>query len=486
MSLTGQTLGNYQLQGIISRGPRATLYRARQMPVERTVAVKVYDESVDPDDVRRAVELAQTLTHAHVLPADDFGVHRGLAWVAMRHMPVGSIKSRWRRVVPLSDIARILPQIASALDHAHAHDLLHLNLKPTNILLDRPGNAFVSDFGIPTRPDSPYAAPEIARGGTVDARADVYALGALLYEMLTGRAPIARRPRDDTANQRMAELPSPRSIRSSIPPAIEAVVVRALSIDPEARYATSGALAEAFTEAVEVASSEQAASTPPSSRAPVARWIAFGTIGLLLILGVIVAATGSNAPAAAPSPSPTIAASETPLPAASPTSTLSSSPTPTRSRATASPAPRTQTANPTSTLTPSALPTRALTATVPRSPTPTPPAFTVVSLTLKPFPAQPDGGDRLDVHFDAVVQPSVGGPYGQLFAYLPTIDSLVTTRIGAQVSSGTQLLHVTLIVDCARLPKPFATNQIFLEIRPTDRGPTLYATSIDYVKTWCR
>jgi len=92
----------------------------------------------------------------------------------------------------------------------------------------------------------------------------------------------------------------------------------------------------------------------------------------------------------------------------------------------------------------------------------------------------------LDLYFDAVIEPAAGGPFGQLFAYLPQIDSLVSSRIGAQVSSGTQLLHVTLVVDCSQLPGPFTTEQVFLEIRETDRSPTLYSQTIDYTKTWCR
>ncbi len=491
MNLTGQILGNYQLQGIIGRGPRATVYRARQTPGDRTVAVKVYDESVDPDDIRRAVESAQALTHAHALPADDFGVHRGLAWVAMRHMPVGSLRSRWRGGVPLGDIARILPQVASALDQAHAHGLLHLNLKPTNILLDRAGNAFVADFGIPAPADSPYAAPEVGRNGAVAARTDVYATGAVLYEMLTGRAPVVRRPRADAANQRMADLPSPRSIRSSIPPAVEAVVMRALSIDPDARHATPGALADAFAQAVAAASRDEAVSAPPPGLAQTMRWIVSGAIGLLVVIILIAAAGGLNTPAAVPSPLPTIAGSftDTPPPTAvrTPTRTREASATPTLQRATASPTVRAQTIGPiiAPTLGVSPTPVAAVITTVFRNPTPTP-AFSVVLLQLRPFPAQAGGGAQLDLYFDAVVQPSAGGPYGQLFAFLPAIDSLVETRIGAQVSSGAQLLHVTLAVDCAQLQQPFTTHQIFLEIRKTDRGPALYSTSIDYIRTWCR
>ena len=96
------------------------------------------------------------------------------------------------------------------------------------------------------------------------------------------------------------------------------------------------------------------------------------------------------------------------------------------------------------------------------------------------------GPGQLELSFDAVVQSTTNVPFVQLFAYLPDVDSLVTSRIGAQIYSGAQVLHVTLGIDCAQLREPLTTSQVLLEIRTTDRGPTLYATSIPYIATWCR
>ena len=492
MNLSGQTLGDYQLQSIISQGPRATVYRARQLPVDRIVAVKVYDESVDPDDVRRAAEATQALTHAHVLTVHDTGVHRGLGYVAMRHMPVGSLKARWRRHVPLSDMARIVPQIASALDHAHAHSLLHLNLKPANVLLDHPGNGFIADFGMSALAGSPYTAPEVGRNGRADARADVYGLGAVLYEMATGHAPAVRRPQDERENQRMTELPAPRSLHADVPAAVEEVILRAMSIDPESRYASPGALAEAFTAAVESAAAEQAPAET-RRRLPAIGWMAAGLVGLVALVAVIVASSGANAPGAAPVPtaSATLQATVASAPAQSPSLAPAVSPTvastraPTPSTAATLPGAASATASgPAPTASAVALRSVTPVAVAPtRSPSP---AFTVVSLILKPPANRVSPPDRLDLIFDAVLRPTSGGPFGQLFAYVPEIDGLVTQRVGAQVTSGTQVLRVTLIVDCAQFGGPLTTDKVLLEIRQTDRSPTLYATSIDYTKQWCR
>jgi hypothetical protein len=277
----------------------------------------------------------------------------------------------------------------------------------------------------------------------------------------------------------MVDLPPPRSIRAGITLAVEAVVMRAMSIDPESRYATPGALAEAYAEAAEIAFGEQAAATP--ARSPLWRWLALGAIGLLVVVGLIIAANRSVAPAAVASPSFTAIAAPTEVP--SPTA-RANTPAPTARAVTLSPTARRATPVVTRSATPGASATPTLTVTLPtRTPTP---AFSVVTLELKPPPVRVEFANRLELLFDVTVQSSNFGPFGQLFAYLPDIDSLVTTRIGAQVTTGAQVLKVTLVVDCAGLSQPVTTDRIFLEIRPTDRGPTLYATGIDYTKTWCR
>jgi hypothetical protein len=278
----------------------------------------------------------------------------------------------------------------------------------------------------------------------------------------------------------MADLPSPRSIRTDIPETIEAVVMQALSIDPDSRFATPGDLADAFTQASAATPSERP--QPAISSASPVRWLALGAIGLVMIVGLIVATNGSSVPAVAPSPLPTRDATERAIPSETPSPTLTHTPTlPPTSTPTALPqtpgASRTSTPPSATVLPASPLPTRVVQRT---------PVFSVTSLTLKPIRSFRNSGSLLDLYFDAIIQPATGGPYGQLFAYLPTIDSLVSQRIGAQVYGGTQGLQVTLVVECAGLPGSFTTNEILLQIRPDDRGPVLYSSSIPYTVTWCQ
>lgn len=501
MDLTGNNLGVYHLEALIDRGPRATVYRARQTQVGRVVALKLYHESVDPGVVRRTYEATEQLTYAHVLPMYHFDIHAGQALVAMRYMPVGSLAGRRRGAMTQKDIAHILPQIAQALDHAHAHGVLHLNLKPANILFDHPGNAFVTDFGLPAEIDSPYTAPELARGGQVDARADVYGLGALLYLMLSGRAPLARRVSNEIAeNQRLVELPAPRSIRPEISLEVEEVVMRALSIDPDARYATPGELVEAYLEvAAQDEGESERAPLVPMMGLPLRRMV-LGALGIIAV-GVIAWVVASSAPGTAvveptasvtASPTASIAteAPSSTLPVLSDTSTATNTARPSATHTSTRPTTITLAATPTLAAASVVETLSARTAPAAFTPAPIVPTatatFTVVKFELKSPPVRLDVGDRLELFFDMEIAPAQGGPYGQLFAFLPEIDSLVTERLGAQVSSGTQVLRLVIGVDCARLPEPVTTDRIILEIRENDRSPTLFATSIPYVQIWCR
>ena len=148
--MLGQILGDYELLQEIGRGPSATVYTARQHPVERYVAVKVF-EPQSREVAARLKELyarIEQLDHTHILPVYNLGRWQDRHYWVMRYMPAGSLKTRLgKQRLTLEEVDRILPQIASALDHAHGHDVIHGDLKLTDVLIDHAGQAFVTDFG---------------------------------------------------------------------------------------------------------------------------------------------------------------------------------------------------------------------------------------------------------------------------------------------------------------------------------------------------
>src|SRR5512139_956128 len=253
--MLGQILGDYELQQEIGHGASATVYTARQHPVERYVAVKAFAPQPRTATARLKdlyVQIDQ-LDHTHVLPVYDEGRWQDRHYWVMRYMPAGSLKTRLgKQRLTLEEVDRVLPQIASALDHAHGHGLLHGNLKLADVLIDHAGQAFVTDFGTAValgRSALTFRAPEIWRGGAPDIRTDVYGLGALLYELLTLRPPIEPpAPHEERANRRLVP-PAPSTLNSKLPSALDAVVLKALAVDPDLRYQTPGDLVDAFAQA---------------------------------------------------------------------------------------------------------------------------------------------------------------------------------------------------------------------------------------------
>ncbi len=263
---------DYELLGEVGRGGMGVVYRARQRSLDREVAIKVLrpGDLVFGDALRRfraeAKNLAR-LRHRHIVSVHDLGENTdGTLWFAM-DLIVGTTLadevSRRRRATPARAV-RIMRQVASAIAHAHALGIVHRDLKPQNVLIDHDGDAFVVDFGLArdaaaagTRTLSgellgtpAYMSPEQARGDVarIGESADVWALGALLYELLTGRSPFGGKPLHETIRAILDDdPPRPRSIDARVPAELEAVCLKALSKRPEDRYAT----ALAFTEDLE-------------------------------------------------------------------------------------------------------------------------------------------------------------------------------------------------------------------------------------------
>lgn len=512
--MIGQLLGDYELQQEAGRGPSATVYVARQHPVERYVAVKIFEpQSREVSNRLRELSSAMAdLDHTHVLPVYDSGRWQDRYYWVMRYMPAGSLKTRLgRQRLTLEEIDRVLPQIASALDYARQHGLVHGDLKLTDVLIDHAGQAFVTDFGAAValgRPAETYQTPELRRSETPDARTDVYGLGAILYELLTLRPPLdPRAPAEERANRRLVP-PAPSTLNSKLPRTLDAVVLQALAVDPDQRYATPGDLAEAYVQArvgkkttpvaVPIAAatavtaaavdtrvrrvSVRRAGSEKKNRWRMAGLIGGVLIGLLVIIGVI--ALASQTPAAvAPRPTDTLRPTATLMPTTTPTTQPSPSNTPPAPTSTATSEPI-EPIEPTATSTTAASPTatpRVTRVATRILPTVTP-ALSIAPLTLA-LPRS-EGRDNLSLAFQTNILPANAGVIGTLSMAVPAVEPFVLDRTLAQVGSGDQVLRVAVAINCGNVAEPITSQQIILTLRD-ETGKMLLTQPLEYEKRWC-
>jgi serine/threonine-protein kinase len=260
--------GRYEIQRQIGQGAFATVYLARDMRHERSVALKVLnaDASSEAGDLRfiREIRLLAGLQHPNILPLHDSGHVESLLYYVMPYVGGETVRTRVsrERQLPWQVAVSIAGEAADALNHAHAQGIIHRDIKPENILLSA-GHAIVADFGIArvidlagvrqlTRtgaggPGTPaYMSPEQLLGDReLDGRTDIYSLGCVLYEMLAGKPPFAGK--DGFARRFTQPPPTPSSTRKDVPPWLDAIVIRALARAPEDRYGTASDFARALT-----------------------------------------------------------------------------------------------------------------------------------------------------------------------------------------------------------------------------------------------
>jgi len=269
--IPGTLLGECRIEAVVGRGGMGVVYRARQLDLDRDVAVKVIAPPFtdDPESRKRFLteaRAAAAVEHPNVVPVHHVGVADGQAYLVMRYVPGDNLHTVVRRAEALSpsDAAGIAAQLGQALDAIHRAGYVHRDVKPQNVLLDEDEHAYLSDFGLAkgalataglTKSDQwvgtlDYAAPEQIRGERVDARTDVYSLGGVLYFMLTGHVPFER-PNGQAKlwAQLSADAPVPSARRPELPPACDAVVQRALAKDPAERYPSAGDLGRAARDA---------------------------------------------------------------------------------------------------------------------------------------------------------------------------------------------------------------------------------------------
>jgi len=263
-----QKIGRYEIKAELGRGGMATVYKAYDPRFEREVAIKVLPRELlhDPQFRVRFEREAKTiaaLEHQAIVPVYDVGDEDGQPYFVMRCMTGGSLADIIERgPMPLSDTARIIERLAPALDEAHSKGIVHRDLKPGNILFDRSGEPFVSDFGIAKMTQSQnatvtggaiigtpaYMSPEQAQGETVDGRSDVYALGVIIYEMLSGTQPYqATTPMAVVVKQITDPIPHILDSNPKLPAAIEAVIEKAMAKSPADRFGSAGELSAALS-----------------------------------------------------------------------------------------------------------------------------------------------------------------------------------------------------------------------------------------------
>ncbi len=280
MDLVGQNLGRYHVIEAIGAGGMATVYKAYQPALDRFVAIKVlppqHASIVDFEErfLLEARAIAQ-LSHPNILPIYDVGLEKNISYFVMKYVPGLTLQDLMGLVMPLEKVSKFIDQVAGALDHAHKRGVLHRDIKPSNMLMDEGEWLLLADFGLAkvlegqealtatgTSMGTPtYVSPEQAEGLAVDHRTDIYSLGIILYEMVTGNVPYqGETPMSVLFKHVYEPLPPPTQFNPNLPPAVEAVVKKAAAKKPDERYQHAGELAAALRQAIVESGATAAAS----------------------------------------------------------------------------------------------------------------------------------------------------------------------------------------------------------------------------------
>ncbi len=271
--LLGTTLGNYRILAPLGQGGMARVYRAYQENLDREVAIKVLPPwyAADRNFVERfnlEARLVARLSHPNIVTVHDASEQNGHLYIVMQLVDGGTLKHRMDQLhmqgqaMDAVEAVPIFVQLADALNYAHEQGVVHRDVKPVNVLMDRSGRPILSDFGIAkvlastkdqlTRPGAgvgtpEYMSPEQCLGGAVDGRADIYALGALLFEALTGQTPFLGENYPALAHSHIYEAPPrPTILNPAISPLLEQIILIALMKNPAQRYQQASDMAEAL------------------------------------------------------------------------------------------------------------------------------------------------------------------------------------------------------------------------------------------------
>ena len=280
-TLRGITLGQYELREPLGEGGMGSVYRGYQKNLKRDVAIKILSRELsnDPEFIARFNREAQTvaaLEHPNIVPIHDYGTQQNISYVVMRSLTGGTLEDRLEErhlrgdpLPSLSDTAKLLNQIAGALDYAHEQGIIHRDLKPSNIMFDNHGNPFVVDFGIAKlvgqttsitqsgggQMGTPiYMAPEQWLNETVSAQTDQYAMGVIMYIMVTGQRPFDADTAYGLLHQHLNEDPAPaHEVAPNVPEAVTEVIQKAMAKTPSERFSSMAEFAQAFNKAIQSA-----------------------------------------------------------------------------------------------------------------------------------------------------------------------------------------------------------------------------------------
>ncbi len=277
--LIGKTLGNYRILSTLGQGGMARVYKAYQENLDREVAVKVLPPwyATDRSFVERfnlEARLVARLSHPNIVTVHDASEQHGHLYIVMQLVDGGTLKHRLDhlqregKAMDVAEVVSIFTQLADALTYAHNQGVIHRDVKPVNVLMDRSGRPILSDFGIAkvlastktnlTHPGAgvgtpEYMSPEQCQGRAIDGRADIYALGVMLFETQTGRPPFNGDNYPALAHSHVYEMPPrPSSINPAIHPVIERVIMIALMKNPQQRFQKASDMAEALAQALAV------------------------------------------------------------------------------------------------------------------------------------------------------------------------------------------------------------------------------------------
>ncbi|MCX6056753.1 MAG: serine/threonine-protein kinase, partial [Chloroflexi bacterium] len=269
--ISGRSLGRYHILEQLGEGGMATVYKAYDTRLERDVAVKVIRmERLTIETMPRALKRFEReakslgkLTHPNIVPVSDYGEFDGKPYLVMPYLPGGTLKQKMGKPMPWQEAVQLLLPIAEALDYAHSQNMIHRDVKPANILLTQRGQPMLTDFGIAKVLDleetldltgtsaavgtPEYMAPEQATAKFVDHRVDIYSLGVVFYEMVTGRKPfIADTPLAVLIKHATEALPRPTKFAPNLPDDVEKILLKVLAKQPENRYQDMDELVCAF------------------------------------------------------------------------------------------------------------------------------------------------------------------------------------------------------------------------------------------------